>query len=449
MKSGVTDKGDTLRAGRLGEKSVSRGFMAAVTAVMLLYLLLAIYQCLRYQFLEPDFNDYRHTELLISYEGGFVRRGLLGEIIYRICLDTGADPIILIRTLCTAAYLFVALYLVVKFRQKGLTLLLLATPFMCGYLFDLIRKDYIQIALLILIYILLKREKPSAGRIVTAVSIGILGIFIHEAFIFWGLPIVVLTLASRRTTRMQGIAAGSIFIGCFILLAYFKGSPEHAHRIIDSWNSLFGTGVISNKEHSITALSWDTAETIRMHLRLNFHSDALGWSGIVIRPLEMVVIYYFMSNVLFTLRGDNIDTPDSDKTAFSALLIFSVLCLLPMFLFLSCDYGRLYLYLLMSVSTAYVTYAPQRFRSLLPAKALAVTARFNSCLTRICQPGPYLMLSLMLVLAVPHVGYRPVEAFKASPLGFILYDIFSVITGRSHGLFLKSLLLKIFTSDTL
>lgn len=428
---------------------MARGFMAAVTAVMLLYLLLSIYSCINEQFINPNFNDFRYTEFLISYEGGFVRRGLLGDILYRVCVVTGADPIVLIRTLCIAAYLFVAIYLVVKFRKKELTLLLLATPFMCGYLFDLIRKDYIQIAMLIMIYILLKREKPSTGRIVTAVSIGILGIFIHEAFIFWGLPIVVLTLASQRTTRMHGIAAGAIFIGCFILLAYFKGSPEHAHRIIDSWNSLFGTEVIRNQKHSITALTWDTAETLRMHLRLNFHSDALGWSGIVIRPLEMLLIYYFMSNVLFTLRGDNIDTPDSDKTAFSALLIFSVLCLLPMFIFLSCDYGRLYLYLFMSVSAAYVTYTPQQFQSLLPAQALAVTARFNSWLARICRPSTYLMLSLMLVLAAPHVGYRPVEAFKASPLGFILYDIFSVITGRSHDLFLKSLLLNIFTSDTL
>ncbi len=51
----------------------------SISAVVLLYWLAQIRVQIKF-FNNPDINGYGYSEMLINYEGGFVRRGLFGQI---------------------------------------------------------------------------------------------------------------------------------------------------------------------------------------------------------------------------------------------------------------------------------------------------------------------------------------------------------------------------------
>ena len=63
----------------------------AQTVVTLLILLFFLYKtgAIFKPFLFPDVNGYGYTEMLIDYGGGFVRRGMLGDLIHRLAAAAG------------------------------------------------------------------------------------------------------------------------------------------------------------------------------------------------------------------------------------------------------------------------------------------------------------------------------------------------------------------------
>ena len=63
-----------------------------VNAILALRLLLYIFSMLHY-ILSPFTLDshFGQTEFLINYRGGFVRRGMFGEILYKLATDCNID----------------------------------------------------------------------------------------------------------------------------------------------------------------------------------------------------------------------------------------------------------------------------------------------------------------------------------------------------------------------
>ena len=100
-------------------------------------------------------NDFFSTEFLISYQGGFVRRGLLGEIIYHFYCFTGFDILYIIFTISLIAYLLVLIFFFRYFIKKKLNWWLILSPFLCGFIWNIVRKDYMSFCFIILeLYIL-------------------------------------------------------------------------------------------------------------------------------------------------------------------------------------------------------------------------------------------------------------------------------------------------------
>ena len=113
----------------------------AQTVVTLLILLFFLYKtgAIFKPFLFPDVNGYGYTEMLIDYGGGFVRRGMLGDLIHRLAAAAGVSPLNIIRPLCMAAFVAVAAFFFSRFRRLGLNWWLLASPLLFGSLTEIIR----------------------------------------------------------------------------------------------------------------------------------------------------------------------------------------------------------------------------------------------------------------------------------------------------------------------
>ncbi len=146
-------------------------------------------------------DSWNITEWLINYRGGFVRRGLPGEIILWLYNHCGLSPCPVIIFLSLSAYIAgLALYFIYSFHKKGHSLFLLPFVFFLGNpLINnfLIRKDLWLIMLFIgTVYFSVKRDKFS---IILANLFFVLALLMHESnWLFFCFPVLFLILVNQK-----------------------------------------------------------------------------------------------------------------------------------------------------------------------------------------------------------------------------------------------------------
>ena len=104
-------------------------------------------QVVYYFWSDKSMTNWAATDYLINYQGGFVRRGMFGEILYQLRLNFGVDILSLLTVMSISFYLLL-LYLLIKFFWKN-RLQLYILPIVIFYgLNNVARKDSLQILLL-------------------------------------------------------------------------------------------------------------------------------------------------------------------------------------------------------------------------------------------------------------------------------------------------------------
>ena len=140
-------------------------------------------------------NSWTVGEWLISYAGGFVRRGLPGEIIHFISSKYLISPILLVWLFSLFALLGLAtilFYFCKEFFAKSFLLsqLIILAPISEDYL---VRKDTFIVLLYGLALLAMKRfylKKLSKLSAILSVNIvSMIGIFSHESYGIWALPL--------------------------------------------------------------------------------------------------------------------------------------------------------------------------------------------------------------------------------------------------------------------
>lgn len=377
-----------------------------ISGMMIFYCIVRLFSVLRTTLQGGVTKSYGFTEFMINFEGGFVRRGLLGQGLYKLVELTGCDPIAIIMAFCLVVYLGVGFFLWKKFRERGLCWWLLLSPFMIGYSLEIIRKDFLCYAIIIGEFYLLRKSDGDALRLIGATVLMIFGLFVHEAFLFYGVPIAVLLVISSESANWGGWIKGACLLSVlitFAVLCHYHGDKETALAIYRSWDELTG---LFNGEYlslnSIGAIGWNTDNTLSAHYRLNFWSEADGLNGFVVRPLYGLLIYYFLANFFYVMRRDDTTFTGQDRTAFSSLLLITFISLSPMFICLSCDYARLYQYSAITAVSAFLILPEQRLAkvfNIYPRFFIRFVERFNATLNRLLPPSKGLIILLLLNLS--------------------------------------------------
>ncbi len=391
-------------------KSCSRGYQI-ISLVLAGSLVIRILHTLA-KAISVNPNSYNFTELLINFEGGFVRRGLFGQILYWICEMWNLSPFGIISVICIVAWIIFILFFFEKFHKLNYSWWLLVSPLFWGPPGSVIRKDYLCYLLIIGMLYLIRKKTPNIIHFVILCCIAIFGMFLHEAFIFYGFPIVALVLWSQRQTRVEGIVFSAIACLLFLLFSYYKGSIEIANTIVNSWNSLLGDKILSlDIPNSIEALGRNASDQFIMHMHYNvceYNGSYFGWSGILIRPLFTLISYYLIVNFIFVFRkNDMSQTAVEMKTNLSLLYIFSLICLLPMFFFLSCDYGRLYQYAVVSSLAAFTILPQSALCRMFPKNIRYLIKEFNYKMNNLIVPSKGLLVSLLFIIAPTPSCFNP------------------------------------------
>ncbi|MGN0864933.1 MAG: hypothetical protein ACI4P8_02150, partial [Akkermansia sp.] len=356
-------------------------------------------------------TSYGNSEFLINYQGGFVRRGLVGEILYQLCSPLQLDPRYIILPICIISMLVFSAIMVAICRKHQLQLWILPTTY--GLLgLDIIRKDFLVMCLLTFaFYSYTKLRNPHLKTTLTLLLL-LITLNVHEAAFFIAVPLFCLLflcdseLPYRRFSRFLICA---IPISAFFLCCFFKGNAQIAEDICHSWTYIFPDSynqVISR--NSIGALAWGMSDTILMTLRANFSIYLPSYSpsspiriipAVILRGIFIGTVFYLVLNLLFGHTKNK-----NAMQRFCAVSGLLFLSLLPMFTFVSCDFRRVCSYWIMFSLIAF--HFLQNINLSFPYQHQL--AQWNQRLCRLFSARYLLIPSLLyLALSVPYVGNQP------------------------------------------
>ena len=297
--------------------------------------------------LEPQ--GYQTSEFLINYQGGFIRRGLLGECLYSLHNITKIDPRYVIWSICVVSLLLLLYILIRRSIAKNICWYFLPLSFGLGGA-DFIRKDYLCMLLILYAICLYKKNKNIIYRFINVNLILIVAINLHECVFFMIIPaFFVLFYSSTQNRTAFKYASMLPCLIMMIMVSIFKGNVHIAQTINNSWIDVYPNfkNIIITENmnfNSITAIGWDTQWAIDFHIHENFFKKTTLAYGLLTKPINWILIIYAVNNIIFINKPVSRLNNFSNTHCFLGIMIFQFFSILPMLTILSCDASRVYFY---------------------------------------------------------------------------------------------------------
>ena len=374
-------------------------------------------------------NSWTVGEWLISYAGGFVRRGLPGELIHYISNQYLLSPILLVWLFSVFALLSLAL-LVLNFcknlfdKSFLLSQLIILAPLSEDYF---VRKDAFLVlsyglSLLVMKSLYQKRIKKFIS-ILAVNFISMIAIFSHESYGIWGLPslLIIFSIFEKNDKKniFQSFLYATLFlmpsIFSFFLCWFFKGDINHALQIHQSWQSLDeimpSISALYKKEPTgaIAAIGWGTSQVFTSSLLSQFNLVIFWHPG-----MWFLTIHIAMR--LFIGKKKDVNQKLKRTIVCSQLIAF-----IPMFLFV--DIGR-WIFMWLTSSALLFSFLYQTFGQ---SKLLyfSSTLRGKQILTKII---PEFSSStnynyILLFFGIPHCCWSIGRYLVSNPIGFGIKNI--------------------------
>lgn len=294
--------------------------------------------------LHAGYGNWGMSEWLINYQGGFVRRGLPGEVLFQLERLTGW-PVERMVVFFSVATFCVLAGVAARWRRFA-PVSLLASAVVLGmpiYQGVLLRKESFCLLLLAACCALLRRSRPSWPRLLLVNALAALAVLTHEAFFFYGFPLLVLGLFLVGAPGLRGLAAALTALVpvmlVFLVCVLHPGNAAVAHAIdaslLPAWERVGGAGCCSQGPSvAIEALAWSGGQTVGLS-RSVLHEWAGGWLYV---PLLWLLTAFACMAFCLSLMRPVIAQAGGDGV-FALVFLFQALAVLPLFV-LGWDYGR-------------------------------------------------------------------------------------------------------------
>lgn len=194
-------------------------------------------------------RSYTWSEFVINYQGGLVRRGLLGEIAYQLNWIIQSRYVLSIFPV--VCYLSIIWFLVHREKKLGFNALIFllspATILFPVYDFEAFaRKDvFILSAFMLCIYLSERIRSKNLMMPLVLFIYGVAGLVVETAWFY--LPVacavVILNEKDTRNDNQVGYWMLSFFflISCFVVISLINAHHISKTAIIDSWRLLYPT----------------------------------------------------------------------------------------------------------------------------------------------------------------------------------------------------------------
>lgn len=395
---------------RVGKNVVYKCFVAAVNVFFILSLI-SVYQWVMDSLqLKACTNDWRLFEILTNYEAGFIRRGLLGQILYWIAESTHINIWILISFFVIPPWIFVAVFMLCRFRSCGLRWWLLAIIGI-GMLPSVIRKDFVIYSLFIAVLYIYRSRQSVAVRISAMSLLSVVMLLIYEPAVFICLGFVVLiVLRDKNLKNFARLAYPSVICATMLILLNSTGSIGIGRVMLSSWHDMIPDGIVIS-DTVIDSLDWSMSDSIRYNLHILMPEFSLFF--LIKYVFIILIVSYIYINYMY------VDTYRVSKkfpcqpSAFTTLYVFFLICMLPMWVGLSCDYGRMLYHATLSSLCVVFILSPQQTESTFPQWALRIGETIYGFFQRIPH-SIYSITILMLIFTPAYSFYYTPEYFTRS-----------------------------------
>ena len=374
-------------------------------------------------------NPWTIGEWLISYAGGFVRRGLPGELIHKISEGFGISPIFLVWFMCIFSIIFLAiviLYFGNKYFETSFLLsqIILLAPISEDFF---IRKDIFLVLLFGLsLFTFQKTFQGFLNKYNCVIVINILSIIAilsHESYGIWGLPSITLILFIYERSQGKNLLKSFLFAIfsllptaiSFILCWHFKGNSEQSLMIHQSWQNLsdiLPSKVLLNApdpDGAIAAIGWGTSQVFTSTLLRKFNLNIFWHPG-----MWLITIYLVMKLFIGYKK-------DKYQEAKRAILCFQLLAFIPMFMFV--DIGR-WIFMWMSTSVLLFGFFAKLF-GIDNLKDILLSLKGSNLLPKIIPSiRSYSNYKIILLLiGVPHCCWSMGRYLISNPIGFSIKNL--------------------------
>lgn len=319
---------------------------------LILLIFVYIHQILKFYNFYEEYSAWQYADWLINYQGGFVRRGFIGEILYNIHYLFGLDLDFLI--LIFVNFLFLScLFFFIKslevIKKNQLCILIFLSPGF--FLYPLMnteivgRKDILMIFSIGLIVFFEKKFKDYF-LLLLIIFLLIFTTLSHSAFLFYS-PYMIMVyyfiLLRRKSNFLPFylIAAISTLIICFILIFLNQGNLNQVNQICE-----FVRNFVTDRCSTYGQISW-LANTSKIYLFEKFNLNQNFFKIFFVYILSFFLVNIFLAVKLFKSKYNF-----SNKYLNNINPIIPFICLFiltfPVYI-LGLDWGR-YIYISYSCS---------------------------------------------------------------------------------------------------
>ncbi len=284
----------------------------------------------------PD--SYSWTELYINYEGGLIRRGLLGQILFCCAHVLGVKAsTILIFSPAYVIFIVLSIHFFYKNVDILTMILIVASP---GLLFFftqdrcmLCRKDiFYELGFIIQFSLLTIKRINTVMLFIFMITIYVICFLIHESTIFYAvLPFAIFLERAYNEKKFFVYFIVLCIVACCSLwfLVSFPGTIEQRHDIINAWSQFFTLSTDGALRYIGKSMSVKLSEE-------QFFYTASAWryfiAGLILTSFP-VFYYAFKINIITRLK----------KLFLLKFNLFIVVlgCTIPWVLpFIAVDFGR-------------------------------------------------------------------------------------------------------------
>lgn len=337
-------------------------------------------------------NNRDFADLFINYEGGFVRRGLLGQLFWYL-YTVGINPLKVALGLSFVSYGIIAYYLICRFKRNSYPLFLLPICFLLGgfslYEFTFFRRDFMLLCIFLLTVLLWKKMCVSKWLLVANILTGI-ALLCYEPYIFFALPLLCLLTHVRNKKYITVLICWVPSMLVFLLCCHFSGNEN-------TYDAVWGTvSHFLKSPGTLEFLKMDSKDVMTFHVEHNFLSFYHHIPVALISLVGVLSMVYYCVNAPYAFGKAKMQ----DRRYMLALLSVVLFCQLPMFVCLSTDYSRICIYSAISMYIIYFELVQKELESLLPANFYTEVDKIIVYVDKIIKPSRGKIIFIMMFVGI-------------------------------------------------
>ena len=315
-----------------------------LVAAVIIYIFINLLNSAIAQLQLSTADTWRIGDWMINYQGGFVRRGFLGEILLHLSRLTKVNDVVLIVILQLFLYLvfFISTFQLIKASSFSIVILMLVfSP--AFFLFTIynplgsFRKEILWFAFFSVLckYQLSTKKSLSVGFFVGIGVSALLLVLSHEMLVAF-LPYLACAIIIHDrdvTTNIRKLVIALLPAGVMagVLLFFSKGNPLVVTKICDSLKEMAPSACLT--DGAISSLA-QTTQSAHVMVLSRITSNSIG-IYLLTAFLGLLPIFLFLLSGKFARYFNRKGT----SLWFLAFAATSLICSLPLF-WVAVDYGR-------------------------------------------------------------------------------------------------------------